>query len=460
MHPLLTSADPRQRAWLVPDGGDPLHPDAAWVRRFLAQGTWDRSALADALGWDVDTAWRGGGAVVVAGQQPAFGGGPVYTLVKTAQAIALARSLSTSAHPVRPVFWCASDDHDLGEADHVDLIARDGRIHRQRIDLGGQRALHRISAAGGWTDLLAACRAILGPGLGEDFLRQSGPRADETFGVWHCRLLEALFPGCGLLTLEPRHLRGIWADAIAACVAGWPTQALQRRRDDLIAAGLADAFGDLPAPPLFLDEAQTRRSLTPTEARALAGARPADLSPGAAIRPVVQQAALPAAVVILGPGEQAYHAVLEPLYARLALPRPLPVPRSTVTIEPAWYRRGREAWQTAAEGPVDLGAIDRAIDAVDALALPPAMAAARAAGLHRLRRERHRLQCSLDRIQRNLAGRPPRGGLDAWERPRGAGQDRTLSLVQAVWEWGPGLADDLVRAIAAHPPGSAISVPV
>lgn len=460
MHPLLRSTDPRQRAWLVPDGGDPLHPDDAWIRRFLAQGTWNRTAIAAVLGWDVDPTWLAHGAVVVAGQQPAYGGGPLYTLVKTAQAIVLARSLSSAAHPVRPVFWCASDDHDLGEADHVDLIARDGRIHRQRVDLGPQRALHHIPATSGWTDLLAACRAILGPGLGEDCLHDLGPSDDETFGAWHCRLLEALFSGSGLLTLEPRHLRTIWTETLAACVADWPTESLQRRRADLRAAGLPDAFGDLPSAAIFLDEPQARRALSASEAMALVGTRQTKLSPGAAVRPVVQQAALPAAVVVLGPGEQAYHAALEPLYTHLGLPRPLPVPRSTVTIEPAWYRRGRDAWSTGTDAPIDLSAIDRALAAVGDLDLPPAMTAAREAGLHRLRRERQRLQGSLDRVQRNLAGRPPRGGLDAWAHPRGTGQDRTLSLVQAVWEWGPGLARDLIEALAAHPPGSAVTLRV
>jgi len=61
---------------------------------------------------------------IVTGQQPALGGGPLFTLAKTAHAVAVARHLSATGTPAVPVFWCASEDHDRGEADHADLIAR------------------------------------------------------------------------------------------------------------------------------------------------------------------------------------------------------------------------------------------------------------------------------------------------------------------------------------------------
>ena len=129
--------------------------------------------------------------MIVTGQQPAVGGGPLYTLVKVAHAVALGRARQ---EPV--LFWCASEDHDLGEAGHADFVRRDGRISRLNVDLGGGRAaLRHRAAATWWTVVRPALAAELGPGLGSDFLDAQAPRGDEGMGAWLCRLLGVLFPG-------------------------------------------------------------------------------------------------------------------------------------------------------------------------------------------------------------------------------------------------------------------------
>jgi len=43
--------------------------------------------------------------------------------------------------------------------------------------------------------------------------------------------------------------------------------------------------------------------------------------------------------------------------------------------------------------------------------------------------------------------------LHGWLYPRGGRQERTLSLFQAVWQFGPGIADRLVEAAAMTGPG-------
>ena len=59
-------------------------------------------------------------AVIVTGQQPGLLGGPLLTLTKALSAIAWARRLATeSGRSVIPVFWAASEDHDLDEVNRV-----------------------------------------------------------------------------------------------------------------------------------------------------------------------------------------------------------------------------------------------------------------------------------------------------------------------------------------------------
>jgi uncharacterized protein YllA (UPF0747 family) len=66
---------------------------------------------------------------------------------------------------------------------------------------------------------------------------------------------------------------------------------------------------------------------------------PADWSPGALLRPVIQDALLPTAAYMAGPAEIAYHAQIGSAYAHFGVPRPVLLPRPSVTlVEPSQAR--------------------------------------------------------------------------------------------------------------------------
>jgi bacillithiol synthase len=66
---------------------------------------------------------------------------------------------------------------------------------------------------------------------------------------------------------------------------------------------------------------------------------PADWSPGALLRPVVQDALLPTTAYVGGPAEIAYHAQIGACYAHFGIPRPVILPRPSATlVEPAQAR--------------------------------------------------------------------------------------------------------------------------
>ncbi len=46
-------------------------------------------------------------------------GGPLFTILKAATVIRKAKDASISGNPQVPIFWLATEDHDLAEADHV-----------------------------------------------------------------------------------------------------------------------------------------------------------------------------------------------------------------------------------------------------------------------------------------------------------------------------------------------------
>lgn len=423
-------------------------------------GTWPRAELArltgDARLGDPAT------VVVVAGQQPAVGVGPLYTLIKAAQAVTLADQLSAAGTPAVPLFWCASEDHDLGEAGHADFILRTGERQRFQHALGGGKASLRFRPADAWwSGLLAHADRHLGSGLGRDWWVAHAPRADEGMGAWTCRVLAALFAGTGLVCLEADRLRPLWPATVAAALERWPSAELAAQRAALLAAGADDAFGGLPDPPLFADRAAGRVALDRAAARRLLAEEPTSLSPGAALRPVLQQAALPCALFVAGPGELAYHRFIAPLYAALGVVRPRLVPRCSLTLVQPWVARGFQRWgcppgtiSPPARPAADrnhLAALDAAIAGLHAADEDTARRLT--AGARRLRREADRLRASLARGRRHAAELPAWGALQEQLRPGGQPQDRVLSSFQAVWELGPRVALGLIGAAGACMPG-------
>jgi uncharacterized protein YllA (UPF0747 family) len=101
--------------------------------------------------------------LVITGQQAGLFGGPLYTLHKALTAIQLAREWSdrfSGRARFLPVFWVASDDHDLEEVDHAFFLNGRNEVQRLRAewsdDVRGS-SVGDISLAKG-CDALRGCR--------------------------------------------------------------------------------------------------------------------------------------------------------------------------------------------------------------------------------------------------------------------------------------------------------------
>ena len=60
-----------------------------------------------------------GAVAIVTGQQVGLFSGPAYTLYKALSAIAAAEELTKRGTDAVPVFWLATEDHDLAEINHA-----------------------------------------------------------------------------------------------------------------------------------------------------------------------------------------------------------------------------------------------------------------------------------------------------------------------------------------------------
>lgn len=310
---------------------------------------------------------RGGAAAVVTGQQVGLFGGPLLTLLKAATAVRKAKDATrVSGREHVPVFWLASEDHDVAEVDALALLGKTG-VEQVAAGLakeglatpaGALRTGPLVEAALARTEELLAFAPICEV-LRDAYTDHDGYEATLTSGLG--RLLSHVFAEQGLVVLDAstRAFHELGADILAAAIehADELEQALLRRSDELeaagyhaqvkVAGGMSLLFLLVPASDGHMARLALRRTgegawkagnrtYTKDELLAIAKEEPERLSPNALLRPVFQDAILPTAAYVGGPAEIAYFAQSATVYERLLGRVTAVLPRLSATlIEPS-----------------------------------------------------------------------------------------------------------------------------
>jgi bacillithiol biosynthesis cysteine-adding enzyme BshC len=363
-------------------GDTPGSPVRAWYGAEPLSRTWMRpapivphaEALADALHRQ-STAFgagpqtltnisklRTGARAVVTGQQVGLLGGPLLVLLKAATAIARAKQatdVTGIAHV--PVFWCATEDHDLEEADQVTLLSKtDAETLRLPIHRSHAAPVGAVALGSEIDAILDRASELLGYTPVCELLRECY-RPDATFGTAFARLLTRLFAEEGLIVMDAagRDFHALGAAALRGAIehAGDLESALLARSSELESAGYhAQVLVKSGASLLFFiaddgsrvplrrspegawkaGAGNSARQFSTEELLALLAAQPERLSPNALLRPVFQDSILPTTAYIGGPAEIAYFAQSAVLYDKI-IGRVTPIlPRLSATvIEPA-----------------------------------------------------------------------------------------------------------------------------
>lgn len=328
-------------------GGDFTSPSAAFeTARAISPRVAHRDALArtlramtDAFGADastlanIDALEDDDTFVVATGQQPGFATGPLYTLLKAASAIALAREL-TARTPLRfvPIFWIASDDHDLAEIEGCHVLTDDAELRRVRAPLGplGSPSSRLVVDDGVRAAFDEFVSAIPNGPFRTPFVEAAAPAPGEPWSAWFGRTLRTLFPRSGLVLFEPCRAPDLVLPVLEAELAA---PARMTAALNAGARSLADLGLDAPLPTdapstLFRTDDGRRRRFDPAvddagEIRRIAANDPTSLSADAALRPILQSRVLPTAAVVGGPGELAYWLQLREAFEGLDTPRPV-----------------------------------------------------------------------------------------------------------------------------------------
>jgi hypothetical protein len=258
--------------------------------------------------------------VIATGQQIGAGWSPALSVAKALAALAEARRRDAEA-----VYWLADEDHDRAEVASV-VGAPGGRLVRHRF-----RFETRAGTATGWLPWTprhqAEAAALWGP----------LPEPQEPTLRGHALALGRPLWTLGLRPFSPTD--PAVRDPIQAELERWRALNLEtllvRQAEGLEAAG-----APLPLDPrvqaawFSLDPRTGLRQRLDRGAPLPPGRW---LSPGAALRPLMQSLLLPVAAVVLGPSERAYWRLCEPLWERVGLAAPDILPRPSVFVVPRGF---------------------------------------------------------------------------------------------------------------------------
>lgn len=291
--------------------------------------------------------------VVATGQQVGVLGGPVFTLYKALAAVRCAEEMTRRGVPAVPVFWLATEDHDLPEVDHAWTFDRSARPHRL------------VARSDGLPGAAVGSVRVLDVQLNE-FARlcEGLPRAREAvalarraygepvrYGEGFQALYRELLAGTGIVFLSPMAdgVRTLSAPLVRRVIhrASDLSGLLLRRGLGLESAGYHQQVHTGPSTTLLMLFERSARvplkrsngcywsgdaSFSSADLLARLERAPVDLSPTALLRPVLQDYLLPTAALVVGPSEAAYLAQSAVLYENLLGRMPAVLPRASFTV--------------------------------------------------------------------------------------------------------------------------------
>jgi bacillithiol biosynthesis cysteine-adding enzyme BshC len=297
---------------------------------------------------------------ILTGQQVGLFSGSLYTIYKTASAIALAKRYKRDFpdYDFVPIFWLEGEDHDYDEIASVTILVGnetktlryDEKNYAERKMVGRTRLSEAI------TPFVDEVLALLPE---SDFkaelstLVRNAYKQGETFLGAFAKLMSALFKDDGLIFLSPDDAK---FKSLVKEVFIKEFETFPKNSEQVIAqSALVEEEGyeaQAKVKPInfyWIDEQGKRWQiephdekyflLKPSRERQLKTAlletvhnAPEQLSPNVILRPIVQDKALPTLAYVGGPSEVAYWAQLKRAYEFFNVEMPLVVPRASLTI--------------------------------------------------------------------------------------------------------------------------------
>lgn len=293
---------------------------------------------------------RDGAFAAVSGQQVGLFGGPAFSFYKALSAIETARELTEKGVDAVPVFWMATEDHDVDEVRRVHWF-HEGELMEFALPPPVEEAVPvgRIRLGPEVHELVVRAQPLLGQTYGDLLHETYTPAA--TYSSAFAAMFARIFAEQGLILLDPldERLHRVAAPFLRDALAKRDelNEALLGRGKELERAGYEAQVKVTAQSTLLFSMAEGKREvISAKNAEFASGARtmareewlrrveeaPQDFSPNALLRPVMQDYLLPTVAYFGGPAEIAYFAQSQVLYEKLLGRMPVLFPRADFTL--------------------------------------------------------------------------------------------------------------------------------
>ncbi len=297
---------------------------------------------------------------ILTGQQVGLLSGSLYTIYKTASAIALAKRYKRDFpdYDFVPIFWLEGEDHDYDEIASVTILVGnetktlryDEKNYAERKMVGRTRLSEAITP---FVDEVLALLPESDFKAELSMLVRNAYKPSETFLNAFAKFMSALFKDDGLIFLSPDDTK---FKSLVKEVFIKEFETFPKNSEQVIAqSALVEDEGyeaQAKVKPInfyWIDEQGKRWQIEPHDEKYLllkpsreqqlktalletVHNAPERLSPNVILRPIVQDKALPTLAYVAGPSEVAYWAQLKRAYQFFNVEMPLVVPRASLTI--------------------------------------------------------------------------------------------------------------------------------
>ncbi len=305
---------------------------------------------------------RRGALAAVTGQQVGLFGGPLFSIFKALTAVKLAEQATAAGVECVPVFWLATEDHDLAEVNHVALLSEQGLPESLAVESQAFESNAVTDAPVGTVKfgpdiepVVEHAAALLGDSEIATWLRRAY-RPGETLGSAFALLFARLFADWGVILLDPadKDFHDLAKPLFRAAIERTSEldEALLGRGKALEAAGYHQQVKVTSASTLLFEVKNGARTvvrrrnnggnaaefavgeerLSSQELLDRIEQAPEKFNPNVLLRPVVQDYLLPTLVYTGGAAEVAYFAQVAVVYEKLLGRVTAILPRFSATL--------------------------------------------------------------------------------------------------------------------------------
>jgi len=281
---------------------------------------------------------------ITTGHQLTLFGGPMFLLYKVLHVVKLSADFNASQPDFKavPVFWMASEDHDVDEIRSARLFGKTLTWETEQKGPVGRFGLDDYS------EVSETFKEFFASREGCELLQLLDGLTTTNYGEYYQQFISKLFAAFGVLVLLPDtpELKKLFVPVIQKELTeqrAFP--AVEEANKRMIAAGLKPQALARSCNLFLLDELGRHRIdpsangftvdgtvYTTAEMLALTEEHPEQFSPNVILRPVYQETILPNLAYIGGGGEMAYWIQLKGVFDTYDVPYPLIQQRNSLMI--------------------------------------------------------------------------------------------------------------------------------